>query len=114
MLTFAPGIIRRNIYWLIFNAACIISFAYFSSWFWAPLDYDGTPVGLGDFMAMGVTLFPIGFLSAIVNIAWGVKIFFGKKHESKQGAMTLFLVVLVCWATIITVDYLLRFNYYAP
>ncbi len=107
-------LLKQNKYWLLANLICFIPFLYFSSWFWIPAEYDGSPVGLGDFMVMGVTLLPICFLCSLINSVWLYKIVNSKKNDEIPWSFLLFSSVIAFWLGVLIVNYMMRFNYYAP
>lgn len=107
-------LLKHNKYWLLANLICFIPFLYFSSWFRIPAGYDGSPVGIGDFMVMGETLFPIWFLCSLINSAWLYKVVRSKKDDENPWSFILFYSVIVLWAGVLIVNYMMRFNYYAP
>jgi len=107
-------LIKYNKYWLLANLICFIPFVYFSSWFWVPSGYDGSPVGIGDFMVMGITLFPIGLLCFLIDGFWLYRIIRNKKNEERRQYFLLFFCVIVAWVIIMAVNYSMRFDYYVP
>lgn len=99
-------------YWILLNAIGVSILLYFSSWFWAPSGYSGSPVGMGDFMAMGTTILPLTLIFIIVNFFWLTKIIRFRRGNGNLISLYIFLLAVGAWFLVLYYDHARSFHYY--
>jgi hypothetical protein len=102
MIWFAE--MRQMKYWLLINAAGLVTYLYFASWIWARPSQENLLGGPGDPIIYMLSAFPILAACASLDLIWGVLILLRMRHNKNLKPIMVWLTVGVVWVCALTYD----------